>query len=53
MGMHHESVLSHFLFEVLVDVTEFARDGALSELLCADVLILMSETIMGLRNKFL
>ena len=39
---------------MVVDVvTEFAREGSLSELLYADDLILMSETIMGLRNKFL
>ena len=31
----------------------FARDGGLSELLYADGLVLMSETIAGLRNKFL
>ena len=47
------SVLSPFLFEVMVDVvTEFAREDALSELY-ADDLVLMSETIEGLRNKFL
>ena len=33
--------------------TEFAREGALSELLYADDLVLMSETIEGLRDKFL
>ena len=39
---------------MVVDVvTEFAREGALGELLCADNLVLMSETIEGLRNKFL
>ena len=39
---------------VVVDVvTEFARDGALSELPYADDLVLMSETIEGLGNKFL
>ena len=38
----------------MVDVvTEFAREVALSELLYADDLVLMSETISGLRNKFL
>ena len=52
--MHQGSVLSLFLFAVVVDVvTEFARDGALSELLYADDFILTSETIEGLRNKFL
>ena len=50
--MHHRSVLS-FVFAVVVDVvTEFAREGALSELLYADDLVLMSETIKGFRNKF-
>ena len=45
----------HFLFfAVVVDViTEFAREGVLSEFLYADDLVLMSETFVGLRNKFL
>ena len=39
---------------MVVDVvTEFAREGMLSELLYADDSVLMSETIEGLRNKFL
>ena len=39
---------------MVVDVvTELARDGALSELLYADNLVLMSDTIEELRNKFL
>ena len=47
-------MLSPFLFAVVVDiVTEFAREDALSELLHADDLVLMSETTEGLRNKFL
>ena len=38
----------------MVDVvTEFARYGALNELLYADDLVLMSETNKGLRNTFL
>ena len=38
----------------MVDVvTEFARECALSELPYADDLVLMSETIEGLRNKFI
>ena len=37
----------------MADVTEFAREGVLSELLCADDLVLMNETIEGLRNRFL
>ena len=36
----------------MVDVvTEFAREGALSELLYADDLVQISETIDGLRNN--
>ena len=54
LGMHQGSLLSPFLFAVVVDVaTEFVRVGAISELLYADDLVLMSETIKGLRNKFL
>ena len=53
MGMYKRSVLSPFVFELVVDVvTEFAREGALGELLYAGDLVLMTETIMGLRNKF-
>ena len=47
-------MLSPFLFTVVIDVvTELAREGALSGLLYANDLVLMSETIEGLRNKFL
>ena len=53
-GMHQESVLSPFLFAVVVDVvTEFARECALCGLLYADDLVLMSETTEGLRDKFI
>ena len=53
VGMHQGSALSPF-FAVVVDVvTEFAREGALCELLYAVDLVLMSETIKGLGNKFL
>ena len=46
MGMHQESVLSPFVFAVLVYfVIEFARQCALSVLLYADDLVLMNETI--------
>ena len=52
--MHQVCVLSPFLFALVVDVvTEFAREGAISELLYADDLVLMSETIEGLKDKFL
>ena len=52
-GMHQESVLSLFFALVVDVVTEFAREGALSELLHADDLDLLSETIKGLRNKLI
>ena len=43
-----------FLFASGIDVvTEFARGCALSELLFADDLVLMSETIEGHRDSFL
>ena len=45
-------MLSPFLYAVVVDVViEFARERALNELLFADYLVLMSETIEGLRNN--
>ena len=44
--MHQESVLSFFLFAVVITVaTGFYREGALCELLYTDDLVLMSETI--------
>ena len=53
VGIHQGSVLSPFIIAVVVDVvTEFAREGALSELLYANDLVPMSEIIEGLRNKF-
>ena len=54
VGMNQGSVLSPFLIAVVVDaVKEFVREGAPSELPYADDLVLMSETIERLRNKFL
>ena len=53
MLMHQGSVLSPFLFALMVDVTEFVKDGALSELLYADGFVLMGETNEGLKDKFL
>ena len=47
-------MVSTFIFAVVADVvTEFAIEGALCEMLYAGDLVLMSETTMGLRNKFL
>ena len=54
VGLLQGSVLSPFPFALMDDVvTEFDREGALCELLYADDLVMMSETIEGLRNKFL
>ena len=54
MGMHQGSVLLPFLFALMVDVvTKFDREGTLSELLYADCLVRMSDTIEGLTDKFL
>ena len=50
-----EDLCCHFFFfAVVVDVvTEFSREGALNELQYLDDLVLMSEPIEGLSNKFL
>ena len=54
VGMHEGSVLSPFLFAVVVDVvTELVREGVLSELLYAGDLVLMSEMIKEFRNKLI
>ena len=45
VGMHQGSVLSPFFALVVDVVTEFAKEGALSELLYVDHLVLMWETI--------
>ena len=53
VGMHQESVLSHFSAIVVDVVTAFVRSGLLSDLLYADDIVPMSEIIEGLRSKFL
>ena len=54
VGMHQVSVLSPYLLTEMVDVvTEFSSEGALSELLHDDDIVLMSQMIKELRNKFL
>ena len=37
----------------MVDVTELLRECVLNELLYADNLVLMSETIFGLKNRLI
>ena len=53
VGVHQGSVLSPLVFESVVDVViENVRNGLMSEMLYADDLVLTSETMEGLREKF-
>ena len=53
VGVHQGSVLSPLLFAIVVDViTENARRGVVNELLHADDLVLMSEDMEDLKEKF-
>ena len=53
VGIYQGSVLSPLVFATMVDViTESAREGLMKEVLYADDLVLMSETIEKLREKF-
>ena len=53
VGVQQGSVLSPLVLAIVVDVvTESAREGLMSEMLYADDLALISETIEGLREKF-
>ena len=53
VGVHQRSVLSPLLFAIVVDViTESVRNGLMSDMFYADDLILTSETMEGLREKF-
>mgnify|MGYP001794951142 CR=1 FL=1 len=47
--MHQGSVLSPIVVDV---ITENVRNGLMGEMLYADDLVLMSETMEGLREKF-
>ena len=51
--MHQGSVLSPILFAVAVMLSQNLPEGVLSELLYTDGLVLISETIVGLRNKLI
>ena len=53
VGVHQGSTLSPLLFVIVVDmITESVRNGLMSEMLYADDLVLASETMEGLREKF-
>ena len=53
VGTHQWSVLSPLMFAVVVDVvTEYAREGLLNEILFANDLVLMSESLEDLRERF-
>ena len=54
VGVHQESVLSPFLSSIVLKVlSEDGRKGALYELLYADDLVLMAETMEELEAKFI
>ena len=53
IGVHQGSALSPLIFAIVVDVvTEHAREGLLNEILYADDLVLMSESLEDLRKRF-
>ena len=53
VGVHQGSVLSPLLFAIVVDVvTENARRGVVYELLYADDLVIMSEAMEDLKERF-
>ena len=53
VGVHQGSVLSPLIFAIVVDVvTEHARERLLNEILYANDLLLMSESMDDLRERF-
>ena len=51
--MHQGSVLSPLIFAIVVDVvTEHAREGLLNEMFFVDDLVLMTESLGNLRERF-
>ena len=51
--MHQGFVISPLIFAIVVDaVTEQGRKGLLNEILYADDLVLMSENLKDLRERF-
>ena len=54
VGIHQGSVLLPLLFAIAVDIiSESAREGLMNEILNADDLVFMSESIENLKEKFL
>ena len=53
VGVHQGSMSLPLVFALVVDVvTESVRNGLMSEILYADDLVLTSETMGGMREKF-
>ena len=53
VGVHQGSVLSPLIFAIVADVvTEHAREGLLNEILCANDLMLVRESLEDLRERF-
>ena len=53
VGVHQGSAFLSLLFAIVVDaITKSVRNGLMGEMLYADDLVLTSETMEGLREKF-
>ena len=54
VGVHHGSVFSPLLFAIIIDIdTDEIKEGTLQEILYADDLVLMAETMAELQRKFI